>query len=55
MRKPSRPIETFANSVAGKAKLHKRMMDVLAVVVLAMSMADILFHRKRRDVYATSI
>ena len=51
MRKLSQPIKRFADSAVDKARLQAGMMDVIAAIVLAMSMADILLHRKRRGMH----
>ena len=54
MRKLSGQMKTLANSVVAKAESREGMMAVVAVAVLAMSLAEILSHRKRSDPLATS-
>jgi hypothetical protein len=54
MRKLSGQMKTVANSVVAKAESSEGMMAVIAVAVLAMSLAEILSHRKRSGPHATS-
>jgi hypothetical protein len=54
MRKLSGHMKRLANSVVARAESRERMMAVVAVAVLAMSLAEILSHRKRSDPPATS-
>jgi hypothetical protein len=54
MRKLSGQVKTLANSVVAKAESREGMMGIVAVAVLAMSLAEILSHRKRSRPHATS-
>jgi hypothetical protein len=54
MRKLSGQMKTLANSVVAKAESREGMMAVVAVAVLAMSLAEILSHRNRNGRQATS-
>jgi hypothetical protein len=54
MRKLSGQMKTLANSVVARAESREGMMAVVAVAVLAMSLAEILSHRKRSGPHATS-
>lgn len=54
MRKLSGQMKTLANSVVAKAESREGMMAVVAVAVLAMSLAEILSLRKRSCPHATS-
>jgi hypothetical protein len=54
MKKLSGQMRTLANSVLAKAELREGMMAVVAVTVLAMSLAEILSHRKHSGSHATS-
>jgi hypothetical protein len=56
MKKLSREMKTFANSVVARAEAREGMMAVLAVAVITASVAaEILSRRKRNDSRATSI
>lgn len=55
MKKLSGHMKTLANSVFAKGESREGMMAVAAVAVLAMSLAEILSHRKRSGPHATSI
>jgi hypothetical protein len=54
MRKFSGQMKTLANSVVAKAESREGMMAVVAVAVLAMSLAEILSHRNRTGPHTTS-
>jgi hypothetical protein len=54
MRKLSGQMKTLANSLVAKAESREGMMAVVAVAVLAMSLAEILSLRKRTGPHATS-
>ncbi|MFZ3331235.1 MAG: hypothetical protein WA197_11430 [Candidatus Acidiferrales bacterium] len=54
MKKLSGRMKTLANSVVAKAESSEGLMAVMAVVVLTMSLAEILSHRKRSGPHATS-
>jgi hypothetical protein len=47
-------MKTAANSVVAKAGAREGMMAAAAVAVLAMSLAEVLLHRKRSSAQATS-
>jgi hypothetical protein len=54
MKKLSGQMRTLANSVVAKAESREGMMAVVAVAVLAMSLAEILSHRKLSGSHGTS-
>jgi hypothetical protein len=54
MKKLSAHMKTLANSVVAKAESREGMMAVVAVTVLAVSLAEILTHRKQSGSHATS-
>ena len=54
MKKLSAHMKTLANSVFAKAESREGMMAVAAMAVIAMSLAEILSHRKRSGPHATS-
>jgi hypothetical protein len=55
MKKLSGQIKTFANSVVAKTEAREGTMAVVAAAVLAMSLAEILWHRKQSGPPATSM
>jgi hypothetical protein len=54
MKKLSGQMQTFTNLVIAKAEAREGMMAVIAVAVLAMSLAEILSYTKRSGPDATS-
>jgi hypothetical protein len=54
MKKLSGQMKTVANSVVAKAGAREGMMAAVAVAVLTVSLAEILSHRKRSGLHATS-
>jgi hypothetical protein len=54
MKKLSAHMKTLANSAVAKAESHEGIMAVVAVAVLAVSLAEILSYRKRSGAHPTS-
>lgn len=54
MKKLSGRMKTLGNSVVRKAGAREGMMAAVAVAVLAMSLAEVLSHRKRSGAHDTS-
>jgi hypothetical protein len=54
MKRISRRMKTLADSVVRKAGAREGMMAAVAVAVLAMSLAEVLSHRKRSGAHDTS-